>query len=396
MQDPAKLAREAYNASFTDDKYKAFLKDINPFYDLKKDFRIAETPIFAGKVFKQEAMNLFSDIKTFLERKDYKQLMAKAIPPQFVVANEDAHTSIVCIDFAVTKNEKGEFFPQLIELQGITSLFNYQNHLNSAFRRHFPIPSNFSQYFEGVDDSNYIPILKNVIVGDCDPENVILMDIQPHNQKTRIDFYYAEKDLGIKAVCITEIVQEGRKLYYKKDGRSIPIHRIYNRVIFDELQARKDITVPFDIFGDLDVTWVAHPNWFFKISKYSMPFMDSKYVPKTRFLHEIERYPDDLENYVLKPLFSFAGAGVHIDVTKELLDGIKDPANFILQRKVEYASFLETPDVPARGEIRLLCVWDKTLRPLISLSRLTKGKMIGVDFNKDKTWIGSSTVFFEK
>src|SRR6185503_3075002 len=174
--------------------------------------------------------------------------------------------------------------------------------------------------------------------------------------------------------------------------KKIQIRRIYNRVIFDELEKRKDLVSQFHLTEDVDVQWVSHPNWFFRISKFALPFLDSRYVPETNFLDELKEIPDDLENYVLKPLFSFAGAGVFFDVTKEIVDGIKDRSNYILQRKVNYEPVLRAPDGMVKTEIRILFLWLDELthgtsfgvkpKPVISVVRLSRGKMIGVDFNK--------------
>ena len=192
-----------------------------------------------------------------------------------------------------------------------------------------------------------------------------------------------------------KIIREGKKLFYENNGKKIPIERIYNRVIHDELAKRKDIKYNFRFTEELDVKWIAHPNWFFKISKYSIPFLKNKYVPPAEFLSELKEYPADLENYILKPLFSFAGVGVIFDVKKELLDSIKDKSNYILQKKVNYEPSIETPDVPAKAEIRLLYVWDDKPVLINNLVRLSKGKMMGVDFNKDKTWVGSSIAYYK-
>jgi hypothetical protein len=231
-------------------------------------------------------------------------------------------------------------------------------------------------------------------------ENTILLEIKPHEQKTRIDFYCTQEYTGIQPVCITELIQEGRKLYYNRAGKKTEIKRIYNRVIFDELQAQKNKLGHFtDITHDLDVQWIPHPNWFYRISKYTLPFIHHPYVPTTWFLHEIKQLPTDLENYVLKPLFSFAGQGVVIDVTPADIEKITDPQNWILQRKVQYADIIETPDVPAKAEIRIMYVWKKEWdrpQPVINLARLSKGKMIGVNYNKDKKWVGGSVCFVER
>jgi hypothetical protein len=388
--------RENYNNSFTQQKYEAFLKEVHPTFDSKIDFRIAETPVFVSKELMVEIMGLFEDIKVVLSEEGFAKKMEKAVPPQYIVPNEDEKSAFIAIDFAVCRDESGKLFPQLIEMQGIASLFCYQRHLCNAYRNHFNVPSHFKQFFGGLTDETFVEELKDLVIGDANPENVVIMDIEPMKQKTRIDFIYTVQDLGIEAICITEVIQEGKKLFYMKDGVKTPIHRIYNRVIFDELELREDIKPQFDMTSEVDVKWFAHPNWFFKISKYSMPFIDSKYVPKTDFLSDLDEYPADLENYVLKPLFSFAGSGVIFDVKKEDLDAVEDRENFILQRKVTYEELVPTPDIKAKSEIRLLCTWKDELKPIIALARLSKGKMMGVDFNKEKTWVGGSAVFFEE
>jgi hypothetical protein len=185
------------------------------------------------------------------------------------------------------------------------------------------------------------------------------------------------------------------------EGKKTEIKRIYNRVIFDDLQQQSpEVQAKGNIlFEDLDVEWVPHPNWFYRISKYTLPFIHHPYVPTTYFLNEIKQMPVDLENYVLKPLFSFAGQGVVIDVTPADIEKVKDPENWILQRKVKYADVIETPDVPAKAEIRIFYFWkDGEARPVATnnLARLSKGKMIGVRYNKDKEWVGGSFCYFEK
>jgi hypothetical protein len=237
-------------------------------------------------------------------------------------------------------------------------------------------------------------------LGDHDPENVILLEIKPEQQKTRIDFYCTRDYLKIPIVCLTDLMREGDRLFYKKDGRKIEIKRIYNRIIFDELSQMKDqLGDVVDITQPLNVEWVPHPNWFYRISKFMLPLIHHPYVPKTYYLNEVTQLPRDLENYVLKPLFSFAGQGVIIDVTSSDIEKITDPENWILQRKVKYADIIKTPDVPAKAEIRIFYFWKKgAARPVAvnNLARLSKGKMIGVRYNKDKEWVGGSVAFFEK
>jgi len=388
--------RKKFNSEFSEENYQSFLKDLDSTFNSHIDFRIAQTPIFLPKELLKEILNASDLLVTTLQTKEFKEYSKKSLPDNLAVPNEDEHTSLLSIDFAICKDENGKFSPQLIELQGFASLYCYQHLLNVKVREHFNIPSQLTNYFNGLDEDSYIKKFKEVIVGDSDPENVILLEIEPEKQKTYIDFLCTEKCIGVKPVCLSKVIKEGKKLFYEKDGKKIPIDRIYNRVIHDELAKRKDINYNFRFTEELDVKWIAHPNWFFKISKYSLPFLKNKYVPDTNFLDQVERYPDDLENYVLKPLYSFGGVGVKYDVTKQDLDSIKDKSNYILQRKINYEPAIKTPDVPAKAELRLLYVWQD--KPLLvnNLVRLSKGKMMGVDFNKDKTWVGSSIAYYEK
>jgi len=392
--------REQFNAGFTSEKYEAFLKDLDSKHPGDIVFRIAETPIFVPKDFTTKMIDACEAILDVIVDPKFKELTKRAIPKDENVPNENEHTDFIAFDFGICENEKGELEPQLIEMQGFPSLFAFQVYYPQVIKRHFNIPANFDQYLNGYNDKSYIQFLKEIILGDYDPENVILLEIKPHEQKTRIDFYCTQDYLDIPIVCLTELEQEGKKIFYRKDGKRIEIKRIYNRIIFDELsQIKKDLGDVVDITQPLDVEWAPHPNWFYRISKFTLPFIDHPYVPETFFLNEVTQLPDDLENFVLKPLFSFAGQGVIIDVIKNDIDEVKDPENWILQRKVKYADVIKTPDVPAKAEIRIFYFWEKgKKRPVAvsNLARLSKGKMIGVRYNMEKEWVGGSVAYFEK
>ena len=393
------LIRKSFNAAFTKEVYAQFLEDLNSKHTGAIEFRIAETPVFIPKEFGQKVFDTCEHIIDMILEPGFKKLTDRAIPPGENVPNENNHSHFLAFDFGICENSDGTYEPQLIEMQGFPTLFGFQVYYPEVVERHFTIPENYSHYFNGLNKETYIAALKDVIIGDHQPENVILLEIKPHEQKTRIDFYCTEDYLGIQPVCLTELIQEGRQLFYMKEGRKVQIKRVYNRIIFDDLHAQKDKLgkVP-DITSDLAVEWIPHPNWFYRISKFTLPFIRHPYVPQTFFLNEVKQIPTDLENYVLKPLFSFAGQGVVIDVSKTDIDGIKDPENWILQRKVKYADIIVTPDIPAKAEIRMMYIWkDGATRPLLAtnLARLSKGKMIGVRYNKDKEWVGASVGYFE-
>ena len=393
--------RQSFNASFTKEKYEAFLKDLHSKHPGAIEFRVAETPVFIDKGFGEKITAACESIIDIITDPSFKSMTDRAIPPADLVPNQNDHAHMIAFDFGICINSDNELEPQLIEMQGFPTLFGFQVYYPDVLYKHFDIPSNFTQYLGEYDRESYLQDLKDLIVGPYETENVILLEIKPHEQKTRIDFYCTQDYLGIVPVCITDLIQEGKKLYYMHPdtGKKTHIKRIYNRVIFDDLHANADKLGKFpSITQDLDVEWIPHPNWFYRISKFTLPFIKHPYVPATFFLNEIKQLPTDLENYVLKPLFSFAGQGVVIDVTSADIEKVKDPENWILQKKVKYADVIVTPDEPAKAEIRMMYIWKQGWdrpKPATNLARLSKGKMIGVRYNKDKEWVGGSVCLFE-
>ena len=392
--------RRRYNQNFTQQQYEAFLKDIGNAYQHMPSFRLSETPVFIPGPLKNKLIEACSHIFQVIARPDFKQITNDAIKdPSLKVPAEDNNARFLQMDFGITRNADGELYPQLIELQGFPSLYFFQDQLAKSYKKHFDIPEHLTTHPQVGTTEEYLALLKEVIVGNHDPKNVILMDIDPQKQNTYIDFLGTRHHLGIKILCVSELKKRGKQLFYlDEEGKEVKVERIYNRVIFDELDQRDDLESEFDFKDEVDVEWVGHPNWFFRISKYTLPLIDSPYVPRTYYLNELEQYPEDLENYVLKPLYSFAGSGIQLDVTSQELDKINDRQNYILQRKVEYAPVIETPNEPAKCEIRMMMIWGENEpegKIVNSLVRLSKGRMIGVKYNLDKDWVGASVGFFE-
>lgn len=391
--------RGTYNAGFSSENYEAFLQDIYAANKHVPSFRIAETPIFINNGMKKMLFEACEEICDTICKSDFKKLSQGAVLPQNEVPNEDEHTLFLQMDFGICADKKGKLSPQLIEVQGFPSLYFFQDLLANSYKKRFNIPDNYSHLFEGLDSKSYIELLRKNILGDHKPENVILLEVEPDKQTTQIDFWEAKKALGIPVKCVSDLKKEGRKVYYlDENGQKIQVKKIFNRVIFDELVNYKDLPREFLFTEETDVEWAGHPNWFFRISKYTLPLLNSQYVPETQFLNEVKEIPEDLHNYVLKPLYSFAGTGVIINLNKYDIESITDPENYILQKKVDYAPVVETPSGPAKCEIRMLMIWEKGApRPRIinNLARLTKGAMVGVKYNKNKDWVGASVAFFE-
>lgn len=396
------LIRQQYNAHFTPEKYQDFLQTVNTAFGEAVTFRVSETPIFVPKALKEQLLQGVEDICAVLTQPDFKQKSEAALPPHLRVPGEDDHTIFLQLDFGICEAPDGSLTPQLIEMQGFPSLYFFQQLLAEAYQEHFEtVPRDWQYLFGGLDATAYTNMLREVIVGNSKPENVILLEVEPEKQNTRIDFWGSRKELGIKVLCLSKLKREGRDLYYlDEQGRRVGVERIYNRIIFDELEKRNDLPREWDMTTEVNAEWVGHPNWFFRISKHTLPFMRSPFVPETLFVNELKSIPTDLGNWVLKPLFSFSGQGVKINITRQDVESVDDPGNYILQRKVNYVPAVQTPDPadPAKCEIRMMILWDKKWdkpRLVNNLVRMSKGEMVGVRYNKGKDWVGASVGFFE-
>ena len=385
--------RSQFNAEFSAEKYAALLRCVNESVRWPADFRISETPIFLTPGFTDEAVAAARLIEAQTRTAEFKRHAASAIPAGLEVPNESSHPEVVIVDLGICE-EAGRLAPRLIELQAFPSLFGFQFMLLGCMRRSFPaIPANWTSTFGGLQDSDYLELLRRTIVGDANPENVVLLEIEPEKQKTRIDFACTEVLLGIRSVCLTEVKKKGRQLFYQFDGREVRIDRIYNRVIFDELERRPDLKLDFSFQEDLEVKWIPHPNWYYRISKHSLPFLKTPHTSPAYFADEFPPN-ESIEDYVLKPLYSFAGLGVDMEPTREKLAALSQPHSWILQKKVNYAAFVETVDgAKSKAELRMMFLWpENEPEPILvnNLVRMSQGLMMGVNFNKEKTWVGSS------
>lgn len=386
--------RQRFNANFSPQKYQRFLKLMEERCGAPVEFRISETPCFFPASLVDQMAKYGEELIQQLETPQYHEASAKAIPREFNVPREAPHPMFIQVDFGLVRDSQGKLQPKLVELQGFPSLYGYQAILSQAYIDAFELDRSLKYLHSGLDWESYKKLLRQAIVSDRNPENVILMEIDPLHQKTRPDFLVTEKLLGISTVDITDIQKQGKSLVYEKAGKRIPIHRIYNRAIVDEL-VRKSPKLNFRLDDDLDVEWAGHPNWYFRMSKFSLPFLRHECVPKTYFLDRLGRIPDDLENYVLKPLFSFAGLGVLIGPSKETLAAIphQKRGDYILQQKMTFEPVIETPFGPTKAEIRIMYIWLEKLLPVMTIVRMGRGLMMGVDHNKNMEWVGSSAGF---
>jgi hypothetical protein len=390
--------RARFNADFTPEKYATLLRCVNETEKWPADFRISETPVFLTRAFTDDVTRGANAIIDATRTPEFVRQAASAVPKELEVPNESAHPNFLVVDFAICE-EENRLVPRLIELQAFPSLFGFQLLLLGCIRKAYPvIPRNWTSSFGGIKDDAYLQLLRRTIIADSAPENVVLLEIEPEKQKTRIDFAATETLLDIRPVCVTKIKKRGRQLFYDRDGGEVQIERIYNRVIFDELVKRPDLNLPFQFQDDLDVTWVGHPNWYFRISKHSLPFLKTEHTSPTFFADDFPAN-ENIGDYVLKPLYSFAGHGVDMESTRQKIAALKNPCEWILQKKVDYAPFVVTVDgKKSKAEIRMMFVWpDSDRNPTLvnNLVRMSQGKMMGVDFNIEKTWVGASIALHE-
>lgn len=390
--------RDLFNRQFDDCLYARYVQRLESSLDCRFAFRLAETPIFLPDGFRRRVVASAEAIVEQLSAPQTIARMKEAIPSRWNTPGMDELPHFSQVDFAVV-DEEGELVPKLIELQGFPSLTAMQVFQRDAWQAELSglegLDRNWSCWFSGLSRQQFLDLARRTIVGGCDPREVVLLDLDPPRQKTSPDFTATRLLFGVDAVDPRELTKRGRRLY----RGDVPVRRIYNRVVFDELIA-KGVELPFDYREELDVQWAPHPNWYWVWSKYSLPFLRHESVPRATFLSELESVPDDLSRYVLKPLFSFAGGGVNIDPTPADVAAIPESerSQWCLQEKIEYAPALRTPDGSGvKIEIRMMFLRPEGgTRPILAqnLIRLSRGRMLGVDFNRNFDWVGSSIGLF--
>ncbi len=394
--------RSDFNARFTDAKYAELLRVLDQRTRTNIQFRIAETPCFFAPELMDRMINAGVELTTqLLGNKQYMQESDAAIPEEYCVPNQDKHPHFMTVDFGLVRDEDGTLQPKLVEMQAFPSIFGYQPELAKAYIDVFRLDPELRYMFGGLDDAQYWELMREVIVGKHHPENVVLTEVTPERQKTLPDFNMHAEKLGIRIADVAKLVKRGNKLFYRNEssGQLTPIERIYSRVIVDEL-VRENVKLPFDYRDDLQVEWAEHPNWYFRISKFSIPHLDHPTVPAAVFLDDWyagigrDRLPEDRRNWVFKPLYSFAGKGIQFGPSDSDLAAIPSDErhNYLLQERVNFHPVIHTPVGPTQAEIRILYVWPEGERmiPMTSLVRMGRGLMMGVDHNRDRTWVGGS------
>ena len=398
--------RAPFNQSWTDEEFQDLVRRLETRTGTPLGFPISETPCFFPRsLMASIAATGLELVHQILHSPDAMAAADAIVPERFRGPGAEAMPTFLQVDFGLVRNADGSVAPKLVELQAFASLYAFQLAIAEAYRDAFSLPANLRIFLDDLDAGSYHQLIAKAIVGDHDPREVVLMEIEPRKQKTWPDFVTTEQMWGVRAIDVSEVRRDGRRLFYERDGTRTQIKRVYNRVIPDELE-RKGIELPFHYGDDLDVTWAGHPAWYFRISKFSIPYLRHASVPETRFLDAIEHLPADRDRYLLKPLFSFAGGGIIFAPTDQQIAAIptNQRKNYILQERINFTPLIETPEGPAQAEIRIMYVLDPStslragggrLRPVLPLLRMGRGKMMGVDHNKGLRWVGASAGFLD-
>ncbi|KXK54071.1 MAG: hypothetical protein IPM61_09565 [Chlorobi bacterium] len=391
--------RKEFNERFTARKYELFKQRLTERCRAEIGFRISETPFFVPRHIQQACEQGAVELAMLAHDPEYLKLSDATLQPEYAVPNQTDRSMFLVVDFAMAEGENGEVVPRLIEMQGFPSLMGFQIAFAELTQEHWGLPDNLGYINGGHTRQEVLGLLHRAIVAQHDPENVVLLELDPWNQKTCCDFQIMRELLGLHVADIRFVKKVGGKLHYEKDGRLVPIHRIFNRAIVDEIQ-KKGVELPFGWGDEIDVEWAGHPNWYFRISKFTLPYLNHPLVPQAIFLDRMAELPQNLDAFVLKPLYSFAGAGVIVGPTEAEVNGVpaEQRDKYILQERITYAEAITTPEGGTKAEYRIMLVWmpgEERPRPIMGLVRMGRGKMMGVDFNRNMTWIGAGCNFYQ-
>jgi len=384
--------RRAFNSAFTDEGHQRLLDSLRASAGVPIVFPVSETPCFLPHSLLDDLQTAsVSMIGQLLGNAQYLRAADATIPDRFRMPNGEKEPTFIQVDFGLVE-VNGRIEGRLVELQAFPSLYAFQPALADAYRHAWGLGA-LSAFPAGLDADAYHSLVGRAILGGHDPATVVLMEVDPEGQKTRPDFALTEQLWGVRAIDARAVFNEGRWLFYMRDGKKTIIHRVYNRLIPDDVE-RLGLELPFDYRDDLDVEWTGSPEWFFRISKFSIPYLTHPWVPATAFLSNPPATfaPGD-PGWLLKPLFSYAGGGIIFGPTEADLAAI--PADqrhlYVLQERVSFTPVIDTPHGATQLEVRMMFVRDgDAYRFVAPLLRMGRGRMMGVDHNKGLRWVGAS------
>ena len=302
--------RRAFNDAWTPAGHQRLLGALANACGAVPEFPVSETPCFFERGFIDGLANTGMELIHQLDSNVAALAAANhAVPDRFHGPNAEALPRFLQVDFGLVRTPGGGVEPKLVELQAFASLYGFQLAMAEAYRDAFGLPASLGIFLDGLDAPALRRAGRQAILGRARSARGRADGNRAAPAEDVARLRVTEPLWGVRAVDTAGGAARGPQLFYQRDGRRVPIRRIYNRVIPDELE-RKGVALPFDYRDELDVEWAGHPAWYFRISKFSIPCLRHPSVPRTWFLHELDRLPDDREHYLLKPLFSFAGGGI--------------------------------------------------------------------------------------
>lgn len=248
-----------------------------------------------------------------------------AVPPELRVPNRDPFAHCIQVDLAIVRGPDGQLDGRLVELQGFPSLYMltmFQAQAWAEAMADIPgLKQDWTLFFGDFNSTNYIDRLRATIVGDAAPEEVILLDLDPPGQKTYPDFLVTKKTLGIDPVC----PDHGRT----RRPQTLPSDRRKTRSRAENLQPRslrrtaekKASRCRFST-PTTSTSRRSPSQLVLDLVEVHRAVSPSRSRAGNALLSDVVTPPEDLENYVLKPLFSFAGTGVKVDITRADLDAV--------------------------------------------------------------------------
>jgi len=391
--------RAQFNAAWRPTLFARVREDLERRLGCAIPFPLAETPMFLPAALRARLESTAQEVMAQLVTPEFIARAEQTLPEKYKGPGRGRLPQLAVVDLAIVREDDGSLGCRVVELQGFPSLYCFQIVLADVWATHLAsladMPDRWRLFFSGMDRHQALALLRRTLLRGHDPEEVVLLDFRTEHQKTYPDFAATQRWFGIDPICITALIRDGRRLFREKNGRRIPVRRIYHRFVFDELE-RHHAELPFDVREEMDVEWAPHPEWYFLWSKVSLLFLDHPAVPDTRLVADLTERPADLAPYVLKPLYSFAGAGVNVDPTNKDLAAIPEHQRsaWVLQERVHYCTAIRnnTGD-PVKAEVRMMFLrpdHEDEMTLLLNLGRLSRGKMMGVDYNRDLTWTGAS------
>ena len=343
--------RHDFNTRFRPETFRTLLHSLDAIARTHVAFPVAETPCFFPASMLDEMSRIGIDLTLQLVNDpDYLARSLAAIPEAWRAADQNAHPHFLTADFGLVREHSGRLAPRLVEMQAFPSVFGFQWAVSEAYRSAFSLDPSLRYLLGGLDESQFWKLLARTIVAGHDPETVVLIDVDPANQKTLPDFHITADRLGIRIVDIAalEVLDPSRDSPTQLDrvsataitAASFPFAASTIAPSSTSSSAGKSpssstTASPSTLNGPAIPTGISTsasspspsstippfrpPSSSTTGSESSAPASKSARGPKES---PRDRLPADRDRLILKPLYSFAGQGILFAPTDDQLAAI--------------------------------------------------------------------------